>query len=131
MASVTLRPGALSPSSSRPLWMPATARARLSPSPKPGLERLPSSRPKRSSARSRWSAGMPGPRSATVKTISPPTRAAETETCAGALSVAPYFSALSVRFARAWPTSSRLPMALRSGSTRTSSRAPASSATAP
>src|SRR5690606_14932320 len=65
-------------SSSRPPWQVMTALARLRPRPEPGWLRLASSRTKRSVARSRSSAGMPGPLSVTTSRTAFASRTSDT-----------------------------------------------------
>ena len=66
--SETSRPGRWSDSVTLPPCIRATARTRDRPRPLPGVDRLGSSREKRSKACSRKSSGMPGPWSVTVST---------------------------------------------------------------
>ena len=111
----TRRPGSLSSIRKLPLWRRATAAASERPRPEPGREPAFSSRTNRSSTRRRSLSAIPGPRSATMNSILPPLRRAESSTvpvasCAGdcswprpapAASGLPYFNALSTRLATA------------------------------
>ena len=91
-------------------------------------------RTNRSTTRARSASGMPGPRSATVRTTRSPVRRAPTTISAGGFSPEPsaagraYLIALSTRLASAWLSSSRLPFSVAGSGASARSARPFSSA---